>query len=273
MNCPKCQTANPPAARFCGSCGATLAATAVQERTVVVSGPASVPVPIAPVMPQERIDSIVAQTQEALGPDPISIPSQPNFETINQREHTAFVTDVSGSMGEIYQGSMSKLEAAIRATSTMVLNKEQIDPYDLVGLVTFENYAQPVLNLSPIHSHKLQILQAVQSLSPGGGTDINEGLKVACDMFDWSRQGVVRRIVLLTDGHGGHPLRTAKDLKSRGVVIDVIGVGDRSVNIDEKLLKKVASVIEGEVRYRFIKDQQTLVAHYHGLANKTATGA
>lgn len=90
-------------------------------------------------------------------------------------------------------------------------------------------------------------------------------------MFDWSRNDVVRRIVLLTDGHGGEPLRTAEDLKSRGVVIDVIGVGSNPSRVDEKLLRKVASVIEGETRYRFIKDQQTLVGHYTQLANKTKT--
>ena len=83
---------------------------------------------------------------------------------------------------------------------------------------------------------------------------------------------MVRRIVLLTDGHGGHPIDTARDLKSKGVVIDVIGVGSAPSGVDEKLLRNVASVVEGEARYRFIKDQQTLVAHYTQLANKTATG-
>ena len=46
---------------------------------------------------------------------------------------------------------------------------------------------------------------------------------VARDMFDWNRKDIVRRIILLTNGEGGDPLHTAKDLKSRGVVIDIIG--------------------------------------------------
>ena len=129
------------------------------------------------------------------------------------------------------------------------------------------------MDLCPINAYKRQIILALQSLSIQGGTDINEGLKVASDAFNWSRDDVVRRIVLLTDGHGGHPIRTAEALKSQGVVIDVIGIGERPSEVNEKLLRKVASVIEGEVRYRFIKDQQTLVAHYTQLANKTATSA
>jgi len=66
-------------------------------------------------------------------------------------------------------------------------------------------------------------------------------------------------------------LTTAEDLKARGVVIDVIGIGDQPDNVDEKLLRKVASVIDGETRYQFIKDQQTLVSQMTALGNKTST--
>ena len=51
----------------------------------------------------------------------------------------------------------------------------------------------------------------------------------------------------------------------------MIGVGDHSGNVDEKLLRKVASFIEGEERYRFIKDSQTLLKTFTQLAAKTAT--
>ena len=100
-----------------------------------------------------------------------------------------------------------------------------------------------------------------------------QGLRIARDAFDWHRKSVVRRIILLTDGHGGDPMETAEDLKSRGVVIDVVGVGRAPGAVDETLLHQVASVIEGETRYRFIKDQKTLVDHYTQLANKTAVCA
>ena len=191
----------------------------------------------------------------------------------NQREHTVFSMDQSSSMGQFYAGETTKLEAACRANVTMVLNKEQIDSEDEIALVAFRSWAEVILELCPISSNKRRIIDAIHSLTPDNGTDINAGLKAARDVFDWSRQDVVRRIVLLTDGHGGEPLGTADDLKSRGVVIDVIGVGADPSGVDEKLLRKVASVIEGEVRYRFIKDQQALVAHYTQLANKTATMA
>jgi Mg-chelatase subunit ChlD len=187
-----------------------------------------------------------------------------------QREQTGVVMDISKSMELPYDGQYNKLEAAVRAKINMILHKEQIDPDDEIGIVTFNHKADMLLPLHPISSHKQQIIDRLQGLFAEGGTDINEGLKVARDLFDWSRNDVVRRIVLLTDGCGGHPCRTAEDLKSRGVVIDVIAVGHSEEEVNVKLLKKVASVVDGELRYRFIKDQQTLVAHITQLGGKTA---
>jgi Mg-chelatase subunit ChlD len=189
----------------------------------------------------------------------------------NQRELTVIVSDVSSSMDEKFDGSATKIEAAIRASVNMVLNKEQIDSKDEIALVTFNSAAQVLMDLHPIYSHKGEIIRTLQSLTPDDGTDINEGLIAGGNALDWSRPNVVRRIVLLTDGQGGEPLRTAQDLKGRGVVIDVIGIGDTPANVNEPLLKKVASTVAGELRYRFIKDHQSLIAHYTHLADKTAT--
>ncbi len=155
----------------------------------------------------------------------------------------------------------------------MVLNKYQIDPDDEIGIVAFESCAYKLLDLCPMTNNKPLILQKLQSLTTLGGTDINKGLVMAESMFDWSRNDVVRRIVLLTDGDGGDPLLIAMNLKSRGLVLGAIGIGDSPRNVNEKLLRRVASVIEGENRYRFIKDSDDLVNHYTQLANKTSTCA
>jgi hypothetical protein len=49
----------------------------------------------------------------------------------------------------------------------------------------------------------------------------------------------------------------------------VVGVGAAPTDVNESLLRSVASVVDGEVRYRFIKDSRTLVQHYTALATKT----
>ncbi len=256
--CPKCETSNADTSRFCVVCGMTLGATVVQGRTVVM--PSLISTPTVPPCQGDVAVSELRGSQVAA--------ANSNRET--QRELTVFVEDVSGSMGGAYDHRLNKLQAAQRAAASMVINKARLDDQDEIGLVSFNHCASMLLPICLIASRRTDIIKAIQSLEVSGGTDINEGLTAARDMFDWHRHDVVRRIVLLTDGHGGDPLHTADELKNRGVVIDVVGVGTTPTNVDERLLRAVASVIEGETRYRFIKDSQTLVEHYTQLANKTA---
>ena len=265
--CPNCRAPNPPMACFCQGCGMAFGATMAQGQTIAIAAPRT-----TIQIPEAQVKTVAQHVKQVLGDQPVVFGyGQMTGRSLNQREHVVNVMDISGSMDCEYDRQLTKLQAAIRANVSMVIEKASIDPYDEVGIVAFNQSAQVMLPLSPLHSHKRQVIQTLQSLQIRGGTDINEGLKAARDVFDWSRTDVVRRIILLTDGQGGHPLGTAEDLKSRGVVIDVIGVGKDPSGVDEKLLKQVASVINGETHYWFIKDQKTLVVHYTQLARKTVT--
>jgi Mg-chelatase subunit ChlD len=253
-------------ARFCCGCGKTLEGTVTLNRTVIY--PAGPP-PIAAFNYEPGSRSVGSLNIN----DRTLLQRTAAAESMDgQREDVVQGVDVSGSMGERYDDRHSKIAAAIRAAASLVLQKSRVDPNDRVGVVAFHGKAYSVAALAPVGTQKQQLIQAIMSLRDGGNTDINAGLKVARDIFDWTQSDVVRRIVLLTDGHGGDPLHTAEELKARGVVIDVIGVGENPAGVDEKLLKKVASFVEGKLRYRFIKDEQTLVDYYTQLANKTALG-
>lgn len=261
--CSHCGKPSPGNAKFCLGCGSSLGATHLQGQTILNS-PVAVPAGAGQVIP---IPKPGVRESDTVAP-PFPAPSIPP-PAAAQREEITMVTDVSGSMGERYDGRFTKLQAVIRAGISMIVEKYHVDPNDEVGLVRFNRRGEVVFPIYPLVTYKPQLIQAVQSLTHGGGTDINEGLKTARGLFDWSRMDVVRRIILLTDGQGGHPLSTAEDLKHRGVVIDVVGVGDQPGNVNEKLLKAVASTVQGELRYRFIKDQKTLVDEYTKLAGKT----
>ena len=270
MTCPKCGAGSASTARFCHECGCSLDATMTQGRTVVMT---PTRVERTQTVPFDA-RTIVERARTGFG-DPTRIVGRATAvaQVRDQREDTLLVLDRSGSMGEEFDAGVNKLQAAIRASVNLVLGKHGIDPGDRIGIINFNQSANVLLNLCPIGTDKRTIIQTLQSITSSGGTDINEGLVAAVDRLDWSRRDVVRRVVLLTDGHGGHPLGTASHLKGRGVVIDVIAVGSTPSKVNEKLLRKIASVVEGETRYRFIKDQQTLLDHYTQLANKTATGA
>lgn len=262
--CSKCGTDNHPNSCFCVKCGVTLDGGNMAGTTVVLPGPR----PVQP--PQAVFPSGSAGTQVPPGCNPgIPCPWPALMEPGLDRELTILANDVSDSMSSRYDSRKTKLEAVIHASGSYVINKGKIDPNDEIGLVTFNSKAQTLLNLCPIGTSRQQIIAAIQSLTPHNGTDIDAGLKAADAALEWHRPGVVRRIILQTDGQGGDPLRTAESLKARGVVIDVVGVGETPSNVDEKLLRKVASVVQGELRYRFIKDHQTLVNYYTMISGKT----
>ncbi len=268
--CPSCRTNNPPAARFCRNCGATMAATTGdQGRTKVYFTSTGSGQP-----PAADTSSIVQRVRQTYGGQAnVSAGSAvTSLRNLDQREHTVLVIDVSGSMAWQFDKGVTKLQAAARAGCNLVTNKAQIDADDEVGLVCFDNKARIEFEVRPLRTHKIELIRAIQSLGIEGGTDLNAGLLAAERALCAARSGIVQRIVMLTDGQGGEPLATADLLKSRGVVIDVIGVGESPSNVNEPLLKKVASCIQGELHYRFIKDHQSLIAHYTELAHKTKTG-
>ena len=262
--CARCNAANDSAARFCQQCGATLAATTVQGRTVAMTHTQ------LNFNPKE----VVERARRSFGNEATHVRCATRPAVIlNQREETLVANDISGSMcGELEPG-VTKREGAGRASINFVLNKFQIDPDDRIGIMVFDDSYRFLLEPCAIRDNKPAMLRILQSLPEGGGTDLNEVLIGARDYWDRNRDDAVRRIVMLTDGHGGDPLQTAEELKAGGVIIDVVGIGPTPCDVNEDLLKQLASVVEGELRYRFIKDHRTLVQHYTQLANKTATGA
>ena len=187
----------------------------------------------------------------------------------SQRELTFLVIDIFGSLASRYDQNVTKLEAAAQAAQILILNK---DPEDEVGLITFDHGAKLLMELHAISRRKHEAISTLQGLKIRGGTDLAKGLKVAVRSFEWRRKESVRRVIMLTDGNGGSPQRIAVDLKSKGVVMDVIGIGTnaRRSDVNEKLLTEIASTVAGESRYRFLTSLDELVGHYTILAGKTA---
>ncbi len=184
---------------------------------------------------------------------------------------TVCVQDISGSM-KCTDCKPSRLEASKKAAKVFICHRATRSPGDRVGIVTFNNHGRVVLPLTEIGQMDT-ILSYLSGLRVGGGTNIAEGLKAANGVFahDMDRHPTParnKRILLLTDGHGGQPLSWAAHLKGAGVLLEVIGVGGDTLQVNESLLRQVATTdADGFVHYWFFRDTDGLVAHYESLAS------
>ena len=218
----------------------------------------------------------------------------------NQPEILLTMIDLSGSMfaDDI---KPNRKEAAVRANEEIVRVKKQSYPTDKIGVISFQATAK--LSLSPKCSSDIGKLSGIiDDTGLEGGTDFTAPLELAYNYFAgkpvksgnspikkmlssiFFEQSIdnytsirnendnsIKRIILLTDGEhlgGISPIDIANKLKSIGVTIDCIGIGGSPMEVDEKLLKQIASRNpDGSIRYCFIGDQQKLLKKYRSLAH------
>ncbi|TMC10240.1 MAG: VWA domain-containing protein [Chloroflexi bacterium] len=184
-----------------------------------------------------------------------------NLEVARGRANVMLAIDVSGSMqaGDVLP---SRLDAARSAARTLI---EQLPPGARVGLVSFNSNARLVAPLTPDRS---AVEGALDSLRPGGGTAIGDGIEVALQQLQQggsaasSANRVPAMIVLLTDGSsntGTDPQVAAAAAKAAGVTVDTIGIGQRDKPtfvrgqqvdaVDEPALQSIATTTGGSYYY------------------------
>ena len=85
--CARCNAANDSAARFCQQCGATLAATTVQGRTVAMT----------PTQLNFNPKEVIERARRSFGNEAthVGFATRPSA-ILDQREETFLLTDISG---------------------------------------------------------------------------------------------------------------------------------------------------------------------------------
>ena len=209
---------------------------------------------------------------------------------------SVLVIDVSGSMAE-EDYKPSRLGAAVAAACELIKIKANQRPQDKVGIVAFSSYAEIICGLTKVTATDF-LTSKLRSLVPKDSTDFVAGLKKASQLFSdfpseetlprslgkllqWlfeeepkrreEQPSSVKHIIFLTDGHhncGGSPIRIAEELKNRwGIQLDCIGIAGKPEDVDEKLLKKMASLgPDGKPRYRFIDSTEELIKEFRSMA-------
>jgi Ca-activated chloride channel family protein len=132
--------------------------------------------------------------------------------------------DVSGSMD-----SPDKLPLAQQSVALLL---DSLKPTDTVAIVVYAGAAGEVLAPTPVKD-KQTILQALNSLEPGGSTAGAEGIRLAYELAERSfRKGGVNRILLATDGDFNVGITDQNELKgyverqrAKGIHLSVLGFG------------------------------------------------
>jgi Mg-chelatase subunit ChlD len=163
-------------------------------------------------------------------------------------------------------GRKSRLEAAKDATMALLMARARLGANDQLSITVFNDEAHLVLPLTPCLNNLDKIQQALCSVTVGGGTDLKAPLVLAHRLLPPAGR---LHIVLLSDGHGGNPVTAAQALKDRGAILETIGVGNERSEVDESILKRIASVLDGKVLYRFLNDADQLTQYFTSeIANR-----
>lgn len=175
--------------------------------------------------------------------------------------------DVSSSMSDT-DYSPTRLDGAKQASIGFVKRVAEFNPESAVAIIRFSGTAS-VVCIPVSVSNTASLKQSICSLTIEGSTNIAAGLGLSEEVIRKCKNSVNPRILLLTDGdsnEGGSPIPVAGRLKEHGIQIDIIGIGGSPSDVNEKDLKEMASVVNSEMRYWFIKSVGELVKKFENLA-------
>jgi Ca-activated chloride channel family protein len=162
------------------------------------------------------------------------------------RANLVFLIDVSGSMNE--QDKLPLLRSAFR----LLVGK--LKPDDTVSIVTYAGAAGTVLEPTRV-SERDKILQAIDTLTPGGSTAGEAGIKEAYRLAEKSFvEGGVNRVMLATDGDfnvgqsdDGKLKRLIEEKRESGVFLSVFGFGRG--NLNDQTMQTIAQNGNGTAAY------------------------
>lgn len=157
-----------------------------------------------------------------------------------------FLIDVSGSMNA--PDKLPLLKSAFR----LLLGK--LRPEDKVSIVTYAGSAGTVLEPTSV-SEREKILNAIDTLQPGGSTAGAEGIEAA---YGLARQAFIKngvnRVMLATDGDFNIGASSDEDLKRLiedrrrdGIYLSVLGFGQG--NLNDSLMQTLAQNGNGTAAY------------------------
>lgn len=156
-----------------------------------------------------------------------------------------FLVDVSGSMGEA-----NKLPLVQHALSQLV---NSLRPDDTIGIVVYAG-RQATLLMPTAVSHRGEVLAAIESLTSGGSTNGEGGIRAAYDLAaQHFRRGGINRVVLCTDGDfnvgltGDSLIHLIEQYRERDITLTTLGFGRGNYN--DRDMERLADHGNGNYAY------------------------
>jgi len=194
----------------------------------------------------------------------------------NSQRCIGFILDRSGSMSSS-MGGESRLEAVVQATRHAAYTLEATDPNCLLFVVAFDTEADVVVPVALAGRDASFIRGALGTIKSRGGTDFGAGLRAALNTFESlglsaQSQGLIRRAggagaspllpfearaLFLSDGQDcrSESLPLVGRIQDLGVTLCTVGVGRRRDQVNESLLRQMASIgPDGQPLYSWITD-------------------
>lgn len=167
------------------------------------------------------------------------------------KSNLVFLIDVSGSMAD--ENKMPLVKSALRTLS------EQLQKDDRISMVVYAGQSGVILD-SVSGSSKDKILDAIQKLSSGGGTNGEGGIRKAYELAQKNFvSGGNNRVILASDGDFNvgvtspdELLKIIKDKSEGGVFLTVLGFG--MGNYKDARLEEISN--KGQGNYFYIDSEK-----------------
>jgi len=168
------------------------------------------------------------------------------------------VLDHSGSMGG------KPLDTVKRAACALV---DQLSYRDRLSVVSFDHKAKVILENQTVDRPE-SIKERIQALRSGGGTSIDEGMKLALQELSKVKSGVVSQAFILTDGENEHGnndrcLQFAQLAAEYGITLHTLGFGDEW---NQNVLEKIADAGNGAMSH--IQTPEQAIAEFSTLLRR-----
>jgi Ca-activated chloride channel family protein len=172
----------------------------------------------------------------------------------------AVALDTSGSM----EGD--KIRDAKRSVIRLIRDMRDDDE---IAMVRFSSDSELIQPLAPVGRVRSSLVERVEALEAGGGTNIPAALSQAIRTLADAGKGRVRRVVLASDGLDSGRASSesqARQSAARGTTVSAMGIG---LDFDAGYMGGVAEA--GHGNFAFVEDASALAGFLHRELEQTAT--